>query len=314
MEITDQSHLVLGGSGAVGQAVIADLKARGLPVRGLERSKIIEGVETIKADLRDKDETIRALKGSTHVYMCIGLPYKTKVWEKEWPIVIQNVIDGCASSNSKLIFMDNIYMYGQPLPIPFDENTPQQPPSKKGVVRKKIVDMILKAHADGKVQAVIGRSADFYGPYAKMSMFYISFLENMLSGKAAQSIAKPNFEHTFAYTGDVGKALVLLANDDETYGQTWHLPVGKPILQDEMAGLFNAILKTNFKLTYIPRFLLHILSLFVAPIREVKEMLYQFDAPYVMSDQKFLHHFPEFQKTSYEEGAKKMVQHFHAES
>lgn len=303
-----QIHTILGAAGTTGQAVIKELKSRNLPYNAVERIKKLEGVETIQADLLIKAEAIKAIQNSDFVYLCIGLPYQSKVWTKDWPKLMQNVISACEKANSRLIFFDNIYMYGPaPLSLPFNEEHPQNPNTKKGLARKQTTDLLLNAITENRVKAVIGRSADFYGELAKNSIFYISFIENMLKGKAPQVLVKKNILHTYAYSGDNGKALVALALDDSTYGQVWHLPVGKPISLEEVNEILNATLATNFKLRYISKTMRKILSLFIPPIAEVEEMLYQFENPYEMNFDKFKNHFPEFKITTYQEGLSQMV-------
>ncbi|MBC8112503.1 MAG: NAD-dependent dehydratase, partial [Verrucomicrobia bacterium] len=139
------------------------------------------------------------------------MPYQSKVWQRDWPILIQNVVTACEKANAKLIFFDNAYMYSQPLAVPFTETHAQNPGTKKGLARKQTADLLLKAIAEKRIEAVIGRSADFYGEQAVNSPFYISFLQNMLKGKAAQVLGKKDITHSYANTGDNGKALVALA-------------------------------------------------------------------------------------------------------
>ena len=202
-------------------------------------------------------------------------------------------------------------MYGPaPLPVPFNENTSQQPPSKKGAVRKQIADKLLEAHNSSRIQALIARSADFYGPRATNSPMYASFLERMLKGKAPQSLAKKGVKHTYAYSLDNGRAMVQLALDDSAYGQVWHLPVGEPIAIDEILTLMNTQLGANYKAAYMNKTMTNLVSLFVPIVREVKEMLYQFETEYVMSDQKFRAKYPDFQTTSYQQGIEAMIDSF----
>lgn len=309
--MNNQQHLVLGGSGSVGFAVIKELQRKNLLVKTVERSKEVQGVETIKADLLDFEQTKKVIQGASYVYLCVGLPYNSQSWMRDWPRVMRNVIDACATANARLIFLDNVYMYGPPpLAVPFDENHPQNPTTKKGKARKETADLLLEAHRSGKVKAVIGRSADFYGPGSTNSTFYFSFLERMLTGKQPQSIFRKGINHTYAYTTDNGRALVALALDNSTYGQVWHLPVGRPITFDEIVYIFNKVMDTNYKISYLPRILLPFLSIFVGTLNEVREMLYQFDDEYVMSFEKFQKHFPDFKVTSYEEGVKGMINSF----
>jgi len=303
-----QLHTVLGGSGAVGFAVVEELKRRNLKIRVVERTKDVPGFDTVHADLMDPVQTVKALEGSTHVYLCIGITYNHKIWQEQWPVVMKNVIDACSVTNAKLVFLDNNYMYGPaPLRSPFDETHPQDPPSKKGTVRKAIADKLLDAHRSGRVKALIGRSADFYGPKAKSSLFYISFLENMLKGKDPQWLSSPSTRHTYAYTPDIGRALVALALEDDTYGQVWHLPAGDPVLPREVTEIYSKVLGRTFQLKYMPQILLNFLPLFVPILREVKEMSYQFNNDYVMSWVKFKNRFPDFQVTDYEAGIHETV-------
>jgi nucleoside-diphosphate-sugar epimerase len=303
-------HTVLGASGAIGRAVVKELQKRNLTIRAVERKRKLEGIETIEADLLDAKQADNALKNSDYVYLCVGLPYQSKVWTRDWPQLMQNVINACAKANAKLIFLDNMYMYSQPLTPPFTETYPQNPTTKKGLARKATTDLLLTAITENRIQAVIGRSADIYGEYSTNSLFYISFLENMLKRKAPQVLGKKGVKHTYAYTGDIGKALVALALDETTYGQVWHLPVGKPITIDEVNEILNESLRTTFKVTYVSKFMRKILSVFIPPISEVEEMLYQFESHYEMSCEKFMTHFPDFKITSYQEGISNMVKCF----
>ncbi len=310
-KMTKQLHVVLGGSGAIGQGVINALKAKKLDIRAVERSKKVAGIDTINAGLMDEQQTVKALAGATHVYLCVGIPYQAEAWRRDWPKIMQSVINACAAVDAKLIFLDNVYMYGpSPLPVPFDESTSQDPSSAKGAVRKQIADMLMAADKAGKVKAVIGRSADFFGPGTVNSALYTSFLERILVGKNPQSVSKSGVKHTYANSIDNGRALVQLALDDAAYGQVWHLPVGQPITVDDVMAMINKILGTTHKVSYMPRFMLGILSIFIPVLKEVKEMLYQFDNPYVMSDKKFRAKYPDFVSTSYEEAMRQMIQSF----
>lgn len=324
-------HTVLGATGATGKAVIAELERQNLPnssIRAVARNiKSTEyddkNIEITNADLLDLSQTKEAIKDSSYVYLCVGLPYRSDVWEKDWLITMKNVVTACQENDSKLIFLDNIYMYGNDvdknntknsnqnlLQNPITENHPQFPSSRKGKARKETADYLLQAMKEKKIKAVIARSADFYGQYATNSLMYVSFLENMLKNKAPQSIAKPNIKHTYSYTEDNAKAMVLLALNEDTYGQVWHLPVGKPITIEEITAIFNQKLGTKYKASFLPDFMRKILALFVSPLKEVGEMLYQFNQEYIISFEKFATRFPDFEVTSYEEGMEKMIASF----
>ena len=307
-------HTILGANGAVGRAVIKELSKRNIPVRAVSRKSSIAGLENKNADLLDAQQTLEAIAGSAVVYLCIGLPYRTKVWKTQWETVMSNVIEACSVHQAKLVYLDNIYMYAPPLPVPFDENAPQGPISEKGKARQRTTAMLFKAIEDQKLDAVIGRSADFYGPGAVNSSTYISFLERMLQGKTPQTLSNPNVPHTYANVEDNGRALVELALNEDCYGQAWHLPVGPPITTNGLLDIFNKVLGTDFKVSVMPTFLRKILALFIPPLKEVGEMLYQFEQEYVMSYEKFKKRFPDFEVTTYQKGIEDMVAWFRANS
>ncbi len=301
----NQIHTVLGANGAMGKAVIKELEIRQLQIRKVSTKPI-----WVQADLLSKVDAEKAIAGSSYVYLCIGLPYKAKVWGTQWPQIMQNVIDACEKAEAKLIFLDNVYMYASPLPVPFDESTPQNPNSKKGKSRKQTADLMIKAVRHKKIKGLIGRSADFYGEGAVNSPFYISFLERMLQGKGPQILVSADIEHTYANVLDNGRALVELALNDNCYGEVWHLPVGEPITTNEMLAIFNEKLGSNFKVSVMPAVLKKILCIFIPLLRETKEMEYQFEQKYVMSDHKFRKRFPNFKVSSYQDGVNRMVEWF----
>ena len=83
----NEIHTVLGANGAIGKAVIKELEIRQLEIR-----KVSTKATWVQANLLDKDAAASAIEGSSYVYLCIGLPYSAKVWETQWPKVMQNVM------------------------------------------------------------------------------------------------------------------------------------------------------------------------------------------------------------------------------
>lgn len=299
-------HAVLGGSGAIGRATIEAIRAQGLEARALTRAD---------GDARNADALTRSLDGADVVYDCIGLPYDSELWMNGFPAISKALVTACEKVGSRIVYFDNVYLYGPaPLPVPFDEETSRNPPSRKGQARKTAVEIVMDAHRAGRVKATVGRAADFYGPGAVNSAFYINFLENMLKGKPPQVAMPEGPVHTYAYTLDLGRGLVELALDDGTYGEEFHLPVGPAVKVSDMAALFNDELGTSLKVSHAPDIVLRGLSLFKPLMREVYEMTYQFKSDYVMSDAKFRSRFPAFTTTSYEDGVAAMVAYFRQRS
>ncbi|GAB5429415.1 MAG: SDR family oxidoreductase [Devosia indica] len=295
-------HAILGGDGAIGRATLEAVKARGIDGKALTRAD---------ANAMNPEALVRVLDGAEVVYDCVGLPYNSDLWTTGFPAISNALVTACEKTGSRIVYFDNVYLYGPaPLPVPFDEKTPRNPPSRKGRARKTAVEIVMDAHRAGRVRATVGRAADFYGPGAVNSPFYISFLENMLKGKAPQVAMPEGPVHTYAYTEDMGRGLVTLALDDGASGEEFHLPVGPAVKVSDMAALFNKALGTSLKVTHIPDIVLLGASLFQPLIREVREMSYQYKTDYIMSDNKFRQRYPKFMSTSYGDGIAAMVDHF----
>jgi nucleoside-diphosphate-sugar epimerase len=101
--------------------------------------------------------------GSDFVYLLAGLDYNRKIWRAEWPVIMRNTIDACKAAGARLIFFDNVYMYGR-VDGSMTESTPYNPCSAKGKIRAEIDEMLLKEMKSGEIKAMIATSADFYGP------------------------------------------------------------------------------------------------------------------------------------------------------
>ena len=182
----------------------------------------------MKADLTQLAAIKRAIKGSEVVYITIGFPYKTKVLEHEWPTFIQYAIEACSEEKAKMVFYDNIYMYDPNQLDGMTEETPINLPSRKGKVRTEVAQLIMNAIGTGKIEALIARSADFYGPSIQNTSMLTEMVFKPLSqGKKANWLASADFKHSFTYTPDAGRATALLGNTSDAYNQVWHLPAAK---------------------------------------------------------------------------------------
>lgn len=304
-------HIVLGGGGAIGGAVVRELQAREEQLIAVEHEHSLLQTETRIADARDPEALLRATEGASHIYQCIGLPYDSARWQRDWPRIAENVVLACSTHGAKLLYFDNAYMYGPPpLSVPVTEAHRQAPSSRKGAARKCAADIVTRALEAGKVSGTIARSAEFYGPYARNSSLYISFLERMLAGKAPLLLSSSDVPHTFAYTEDCARAMVELALCPDACDGVFHLPTSGSITFREVCTKFNRELGTSYEINTLPPSVRRLLSLFVPLIREASEMLYQFDTEYELSWERFHTRFPDFTPTSYEEGIRAMAASF----
>ncbi len=301
---------ILGSGGAIGIELAKALNEYSTDIRLVSRNpyKINETDELFQADLLNPRDVREAVEGSSIVYATVGFPYAYKTWKQSWPVFIKNVIDACIEYKSKLVFFDNIYMYDLNHLDGMTEDTLIKPPSKKGVIRAEIADMIMDKVKEGKLTALIARSADFYGPGIKNTSVLTETVFNPLSkGKKANWMASLNFKHSYTYTPDAGKATALLGNSEKAYNQVWHLPTAENTFTGrEWIDTIANEMGVEPKYQVATKFIVNLLGLFNPIMREMPEMMYQYDRDYIFNSDKFTNQFA-FEVTPYREGIREII-------
>ncbi len=299
---------ILGSGGIIANHLAKTLPEYTKDIRLVSRNpKTVTGnEELIAGDLLSAEQVMKAVKGSEVVYLTAGLQYNSKTWQVQWPKLMQNVINACKENGSKLVFFDNVYMYGKVVG-PMTEETPFKPCSRKGEVRAKIVTMIMDEVAKGSLTALIARAADFYGPETSNSFLNMMVFENLKKGKSAQFMISKSAKHSFTYTPDAGKATALLGNTPSAYNQTWHLPADMNVLNGEqIVEIAARELNMKPRITVLPKLMIQMAGLFSPIIKETIEMLYQNDSDYIFDSSKFDKAF-KFQKVVYADGIRNSV-------
>ncbi len=301
---------ILGANGTIGSLLAKELTAYTNHIRLVSRNpkKVNETDELFPLDLSDVSQVDKAIEGSDIVYLLVGFDYKLKVWQDKWPKLMRATIDACIKHNAKLVFFDNVYVYDKTAIPHMTEESTFNPPSKKGVVRKEIADMLLDEVKSGKLKALIARSADFYGPNNEKSFLIEVVYKNIKKGKKPNWFIDANKKHSFTYTPDAAKATALLGNTEDAYNQVWHLPTDKNTLTGkEMVALFTKEMNAENKVFVLPMWLLKMLGIFMPLMREMPEMMYQYDRDYFFDSGKFDKRF-NFQTTSYQKGVKETIE------
>lgn len=302
-------HTILGAGGSIGNPLVYELLKHNQNVRLFSRSGFkIEGTEIVKGDLGSYEDTLRAVKGSDVVHLCAGLAYNYKVWQEQWPVIMQNTINACKSAGSKLIFFDNVYMYGK-VDGKMTETTPYNPCSKKGEVRAKVALQLEQEFKSGNLSAIIARAADLYGPYAtKTSVPFVLAINNLMKGKSAKWLGNASTHHSYTYTLDCSRSLHLLANNNEAYNQVWHLPTCNPGI-DGKTFIEIAASELGVKPNYsvLKKWMIKAAGLFDKTIYELYEMLYQSEFDYYFDSTKFENFF-QYKPLSYQKGIKETIE------
>jgi nucleoside-diphosphate-sugar epimerase len=297
-------HTILGAGGPVGNSLTKELVIARETVRLVSRKQIqtLGDATWVGADLKNYEQVEKAVKGSTVIYMCAGLQYNKNIWAKEWPLIMQNVIDATKTTGARLIFFDNVYMYGR-VNGSMTEDTPYKPASVKGEIRARIADQLMSESREGNINGTIARAADFYGAETLNSVYDSMVLSRYAKKQKAMWLGKVNTKHSFTYVPDTGKALYMLAKDPQSGSQVWHLPTAPARTGIEFIQLAARIFNVKPEYRTINKLMLNAIGLFNKLIGETAEMYYQYQYDYIFSSAKFENRYA-VKPTSYEEGVK----------
>ena len=283
---------ILGAGGSIGVELAKALTAYTDAIRLVSRTpqKINATDELFPADITDAAQVDRAIKGSEVVYLTVGFPYRLQIWQKRWPATMRNVIDSCKKHNARLVFFDNVYMYDRDYLQHMTEETPVRPTSKKGVIREQIASTLMNEVKQGNITALIARAADFTN--GKSSVLHQLVTDNLLKGKKANWLANAEKIHNFTFTADAAKGTAILGNTPDAFNQVWHLPTDATRLTGRqwielLAGELNA--KPRYSI--LSETMLRLLGIFMPVLKEIKEMVYQYDRDYFFDSSKFNQRF-----------------------
>lgn len=295
---------VLGSNGQIGQEIAKELyKNYTKDIRLVSRKphKIHDTDEVVSADLMKYEDTLKAIEGSNVVYFAVGLPADSEMWEKRFPVIMENVIKACIETHSKLAFFDNTYMYEKNANVQ-TESSPFIPVGRKSKVRAKMAEMLLTAMKEGKIEALIGRAPEFYGPDLTQSITNSLVFNRVKADKKAIIPISASVLRTLIWTPDASRALALLGNTPDAFGQTWHLPTDKSVTYKKLIEITEEVTDKNIKYIVLPMWAFKIGSLFNGQVKELMELLPRYKYNNIFNSDKFKKRFPEFKVTTYKEG------------
>lgn len=298
-------NTILGGGGVVADQLAKLLVSEGENVRLVSRrGHTVPGAAAMKADVSSVSQTLEAVKGSSVVYLCVGLKYDREVWAEFWPRIMANAIEAGKQSEARLVFLDNVYAYGK-VDGPMIESTTYNPSSKKGEIRASIATKFMEEVKAGNLRALIARAADFYGPLAdKVAIPNTLVFRRLATGRKPNILARADTKHSYTFTLDIAGALSRLAKSENAYGQVWHLPTAPdPPTGREFAVLAAEAFGSKPEYAILARWMLKVGGLFDKTIYEVSEMLYQNEFDYIFDSSKIRDAFG-LTATSYADGVR----------
>lgn len=286
--------IVILGYGALGAAAAAALAGKGYTLRIAQRSApahMPPGASFVRCDVLDPDSLRAAVAGASQVVGAFGFEYDGAVWLKHWPKAMQNLIAACEVACARLVFFDNLYMYG-PQTKPLTEDMVLTKVGRKPKARAEVTRIWMAARDAGRLKIAVLRAPDFYGPGVANSHLGDVAFGALAKGGVAQLILSPDLPHDFAYVPDLGRMVAtLIEAPDSDYGQVWHSPCAPTRTPREILALGAKALGVKPRVQPMPLAMLPLLGVVVPFLRELNEMRFQFDRPYYVDGSKWTRRF-----------------------
>jgi nucleoside-diphosphate-sugar epimerase len=285
MSTTPAPHVVFG-TGAIGLATMEALRARGETVRMVNRTghaPVPDDVEVVGGDASDPAFTTAAAAGARVVYQTLNPPYHQ--WEEQFPLLQAGVLAAAEARGARMVSMENVYMYGRPNGRPLTETRAHDAHTHKGRLRSRMSGELLAAHQAGRVEVAIGRASDYYGPRGgAQSNLGDRVVPPALAGRTASVLGDPDQPHTYTFIPDIGEGLAVLGEHPDAPGRVWHLPNDPDTRSTrELVGIvYGLVGQPRAKVRQVPPLLLRALAITDRTVREILEMGYQFEEPFVV--------------------------------
>ena len=306
------SNVVVLGYGAVGQATVKLFIEKGLSVTVAQRSlpkDLPAGVHFKHCDVMNPDSVKACLEGFSQLVIAIGFEYKFKSWRDLWPVAMRNLVDTSLKYDLRVVFVDNLYMYGPQEEALHEGMIPMDYPGKPAV-RAEVTRIWEGAVKQNKLKFAALRAPDFFGPNVLLSQLGDVVFGNLSKGARAQFLVPINQPHDFAYVPDIARAVhTLLEAPDYDFGQVWHMPCAPTMTPGSLMALGAQSLGVAPKALSLPLWILRILGLFVPFAKELWEMRFQWNRPYFVNANKFKKRFA-FEATPFSESIHATAQSF----
>ena len=276
---------VVTGAGPVGWNVAEQLAGQGKRVRVLTRSG--SGPEHPLVDRMSVDVSNAALlgeafAGASAVFHCIhGSAYTAEAWQRELPRAEEAVLAAAGKAGAVVVFPESLYSYSRPDAV-MAEDSPRDARGGKRGVRTAL----LKARAASPTNTVSVVAGDFFGPRVLASHAGERMVPAVLAGKRVLVVGSADQPHSFTYVPDLAAAMIRAAETPSAWNRVWHAPTGPALTQRQLASAFTEAGGVPApKLAAVPGWFLRAAGLFSSGTRELAEMLYQFERPFVTDSQ-----------------------------
>ncbi|MET3131119.1 nucleoside-diphosphate-sugar epimerase [Oxalobacteraceae bacterium GrIS 1.11] len=303
---------LFGAAGAIGQSIAAALGAKGQAYRVVGRSEAslrkafgADPLAEIVTWNPDSPASVQAAAAGveTLIYL-VGVHYTQFALHPE--LMRKTLAGAIAAGVKNILLIGTVYPYGRAQSQPVREDHPRQPHTFKGRMRKAQEDLLMQAHADGRIRATVLRLPDFYGPGVAASLLH-GAATAAVQGGVADMVGPLDLPHEFVFVPDVGPVVAKLLDTPAGFGKIWHLAGASVTTQSELVAEMERQSGRKLKRRVVGKTMLRLIGLFHPFMREMVEMHYLLSEPLIMDDSALQRLIGPICKTPYAEGIRQTL-------
>ena len=292
-----KTALVLGVTGGIGGEVARQLRAVGWQVRALHRGSPPataqqDGLDWVAGDAMNGADVLAAAVGCSVIVHAVNPPGYRR-WAQLVLPMIDNTIAAAQAQGATVVLPGTVYNYGPSAFPVLQEDSPQQPLSRKGVIRVELEQRLRLASQQG-CRVLVVRAGDFFGPQVGNSWFAQGLVKPGQPVKQIQLPGARGVGHQWSYVPDVARTMVelLQRRDQLAPFACFHMAGHWDADGTQMAAAISRVVLRHGGAQptrrAFPWWLVTLASPFVTTLRELREMRYLWQLPVSMTNTKLL--------------------------
>lgn len=304
---------LFGAAGAIGQSIAAAISAQGRPYRVVGRNEAglrkafgsDPRAEIVTWDPDSPASVEAAAQGVETLVYLVGVDYTR--FELHPELMAKTLAGAIRAGVRNVLLIGTVYPYGVPHTSPVREDHPRAPHTFKGRMRKAQEDLLMQAHAEGRIRAAVLRLPDFYGPGVEASLLH-GAIRAAVRGGAADMVGPLDRPHEFVFVPDVGPVVAKLIEAPAAFGRIWHLAGAGVTTQKALVAEMERQTGNRLRTRVAGKTMLRLVGLFNPFMREMVEMHYLLTRPVIMDDSALKQLIGPIKKTSYADGLRQALQ------
>jgi NAD dependent epimerase/dehydratase len=256
--------LVTGADGFIGSHLTELLLEKGYKVKALSYYNSFNywgwiedipphpNLEVVTGDVRDPHFVKHIMQGSDivfHLAALIAIPYSYHAPDSYVDTNIKGTLNICQaakeSGNIRVLNTSTSEVYGTAQYVPIDEKHPKQPQSPYSATKIAADAMAMSFYNAFNLPVTTVRPFNTYGPRQSARAIIPTIITQIAAGMKEIKLGDLSPTRDFNYVKDVAKALVAVAECDETIGKEINIASNFEISMLDTLNLIKKIMQSN---------------------------------------------------------------------